>query len=282
MKEFTYQGDKTKEISFPMGGIGTGCIGLAGNGRLVDWEIFNRPNKGSINGFSHFAIKAESDKKVLDARVLNGELNPPYTGVPGQTNFQGYGFGPSRESMAGVPHFREVQFRGEFPLARLNFKEDKFPGIVKMNAFNPFIPLNDKESSIPGAFFEIEVENTTEIEINYTIAFSVNNPLPAGTTINQYQKEDGIHTINLKSNKYEKKEKDYGELSIATDKDNVSYQEYWYRGSWFDNLEIFWREFSSYGKLNNRHYTDTENTTDVCTLDPGSTCQIITRQKEKG
>ncbi len=41
-----------------MGGIGTGCIGLAGNGSLTDWEIFNRPNKGGDNGFSHFAVKA--------------------------------------------------------------------------------------------------------------------------------------------------------------------------------------------------------------------------------
>ena len=37
----------------------SGCIGLAGNGRLTDWEIFGRPNKGGNNGFSHFAVKAE-------------------------------------------------------------------------------------------------------------------------------------------------------------------------------------------------------------------------------
>lgn len=31
-----YKGSKTKNISFPLGGIGTGCIGLAGNGELND------------------------------------------------------------------------------------------------------------------------------------------------------------------------------------------------------------------------------------------------------
>ena len=71
-----YQGVKTKEISFPIGGIGSGCVGLAGNGRLIDWEIFNRPNKGSVNGFSHFAVKAEHDGQVLDARVLQGDAQP--------------------------------------------------------------------------------------------------------------------------------------------------------------------------------------------------------------
>ena len=45
-----YQNEKLKEISFPIGGIGTGSIGIAGNGMLIDFEIFNRPNKNSIKG----------------------------------------------------------------------------------------------------------------------------------------------------------------------------------------------------------------------------------------
>ena len=73
MNDFIYQGAKTTQISFPLGGIGAGSIGLAGNGRLIDWEIFNRPNKGSVNGFSHFAVRAEADGRVLDARVLHGD-----------------------------------------------------------------------------------------------------------------------------------------------------------------------------------------------------------------
>ncbi len=31
-KEFIYRGNKTNEISFPLGGIGSGCIGLACEG----------------------------------------------------------------------------------------------------------------------------------------------------------------------------------------------------------------------------------------------------------
>ena len=52
MDYFLYTGPKTNQISFPLGGLGTGCIGLAGNGRLIDWEIFNKPNKGGINGWT--------------------------------------------------------------------------------------------------------------------------------------------------------------------------------------------------------------------------------------
>ena len=34
-----YSGKALEEISFPLGGIGTGSVGLAGNGRLMDWVI---------------------------------------------------------------------------------------------------------------------------------------------------------------------------------------------------------------------------------------------------
>ncbi len=118
MPEFIYRESKTKEISFPLGGIGTGCIGLAGNGRLIDWEIANRPNKGSLNGFSHFAVKAERNGEVLDAKVLNSDLPAPYTGDLNRPQFMSFGFGPPRGTMAGIPHFRGGEFQGEFPHIR--------------------------------------------------------------------------------------------------------------------------------------------------------------------
>ena len=51
-----YTGHQLKEIVFPLGGIGTGSVGLAGNGRLCDFELFNRPNKGSIMSFTHYSL----------------------------------------------------------------------------------------------------------------------------------------------------------------------------------------------------------------------------------
>ena len=42
-----YDKKKTSCISFPLGGIGSGSVGIAGNGALVDWEIFNAPANGN-------------------------------------------------------------------------------------------------------------------------------------------------------------------------------------------------------------------------------------------
>ncbi|MEZ4614565.1 MAG: GH116 family glycosyl-hydrolase [Caldilineaceae bacterium] len=150
MDHFIYRGAKTSQISFPLGGIGTGCIGLAGNGRLIDWEIFNRPNKGSVNGFSHFAVRVEQADEVIDARILHGDLIAPYQGELQGDTFSSFGWGPRREYLTGLPHFESVDFRGEYPLAELTFRDESFPGQVVLNAFNPFIPLNADDSGFRG------------------------------------------------------------------------------------------------------------------------------------
>ncbi len=266
MERFIYKGSKLKEISFPLGGIGTGCVGLAGNGRLIDWEIYNRPNKGSVNGFTHMAVKAESSNGLVDARILSGDLQPPYTGGHGNANYSGFGFGPSRHTLAGVPHFKEVTFIGEFPLAELNFKDPCFPGAVKLTAFNPFIPLSDKDSTIPGAFMEVEFNNETTQDLTYTLCFSISNPFPNTSSINAYHREGDVHALHLSSNAYACDAPEYGMLCLATDWSDTSYQEYWYRGAWFDNLGVFWRDFTAFGPLKNREYEQPENHEDTASL----------------
>ena len=36
----------------------------------------------------------------------------------------------------------------------------------------------------------------------------------------------------------------------------VSWQEYWFRGTWFDNLEIYWKDLETAGPFANRTYSD--------------------------
>jgi hypothetical protein len=56
----TYTGAHLNEIAFPLGGIGAGCVSLSGRGALVDWEIFNRPNKGYRPSYTFLSLFAES------------------------------------------------------------------------------------------------------------------------------------------------------------------------------------------------------------------------------
>lgn len=269
---FVYRGEKTRVISFPLGGIGTGSIGLAGNGQLVDWEIFNKPSKNSVNGFSHFAVRAEAGGRVLDARVLQGDLQPPYYFADGS--------GPARETMAGLPHFRETEFTGTFPLAQIRFKEPKFPGRVTQTAFNPFIPLNDRDSSIPAAFFEFEIENTSRQTIDYTVAATLGNPLPVNR-IHTFDQQAGCSLLNLTTDGLEKSDVKYGDLTLATDAKRVSCQHHWFRGQWFDAVEVYWRDLMTPGSLPKRDYGPGRSTT--CQKDQGMlAAHLKLRPGEKG
>lgn len=204
---------------------------------------------------------------MLDARVLNGDLSPHYIGGVNGRKGTSFGHGLQRGTMCGVPHFRDVEFRGEFPFADLKFIDDDFPADVRMVAFNPFIPLNDRDSSIPAAFFEIEVTNTTTESLTYTVCGSLTNPLKVGG-VNRYLSREGQHGIHLSTAGIDPSEPDYGSLTIATDAVDVSYQEYWYRGTWFDDLGVFWRQFGSPGRLQNRTYEPSKNNrrNDTCSL----------------
>src|SRR5258708_13831045 len=93
---FVYTGERLKFVSFPLGGIGTGSVSLTGSGRLIDWSIRNRPAIHQFNGYSHFAIKAEQDGKLLGARVLNLPHERIPIRSPRSPNYAGFASPPTR------------------------------------------------------------------------------------------------------------------------------------------------------------------------------------------
>lgn len=259
-----YTGNALNEISFPLGGIGTGSIGLAGNGRLIDWEIFNRPDKQSINGYTHIAVRVRDGEKSY-CRVLNGDLTKDLMGVynkAGLSGFTGYGIGPNNKMMCGFPHFRDCEFDGEFPIAKLTFTDPEFPGKVILTAFNPLIPLCADDSSIPAAFFEVEYENTGDHEVEFGSVFSLGNPFASGKNI--LSTHGDITTVSLVNAEADKDAAEYGELAISCEgADEI--QPYWYRGQWQDAIVTFWNEFTSGEPLLHREY-DEPTKRDSCSL----------------
>ena len=248
-----YKGENLNEISFPLGGIGSGCIGLGGDGRLIDWEIFNRPAKGTRNGNSFFAVKAIKNGEVF-AKVLNGDMQKELVGRYLNREFLGFGYGPEIYTMSGCPHLSDLTFNGEFAIATLDFSDEKFPGGVKLSAFNPFIPLDDKNSSIPGGFFEVTVENTEDVEIEYHVALSLQNPFESKKNVTIT--EGNIKGATVSYGGISKDDPAYGDLTIATDHPDTQVTSHWYRGNHMDYIVTFWNEFSSIDGITERSYEE--------------------------
>ena len=250
---FVYRGERRRYVAFPLGGIGTGSVSLTGGGRFVDWSIRNRPDINQFNGYTHFAIKAERDGRLLDARVLNGPYDGNPTGSPATRKFDGYGFGANRDTLAGVPHFADAVFTGRFPAAEIAFEDERFPGTVTLSAFSPFIPHEDRDSSMPVAAVTIEVENTTDLPLDYTIAGTLGN-LGCDSGVHRFVQRDGISALHLTSADEDRPPEQRGDLAILTDAEDVDHVNYHFRGQWFDSLSVYWREFARAGRLPQRHY----------------------------
>lgn len=252
-----YSGKYLNEISFTVGGIGTGSIGVAGNGNLIDWEIFGNPNKASTNGFTHIMVRAKTKGKST-YRVLQGDHTTDLSGKTGS----GFGQGVLNKTMAGFRHFKNCEFIGEYPIATLNFSDDNFPGEISLTAFNPLIPLDSKNSSIPAAFFEITYHNTTDSEVEFEPLFSLRNPFPC--TANEKVSSGEFSGVRLFHHGKVESDLDYGELCLMCENPN-EIQKYWFRGRANDAVIMFLNELDSGKALINREYEGGARN-DVCTL----------------
>lgn len=256
-----YKGERTRELIFPIGGIGTGSIGFAGNGRFVDWEIFNRPNKGSDNGYSHLALRCSGTKGVK-CKVLNGDLLGDYMGhYKGDVPYSGYGYGPSGTTMAGFDHFREWAFDGTFPIGKLLLSDPDFPAKAEIAVWSPMIPNDSEASSFPGGFFDVTVENTDADEQTVTAAFSLANPFSVSRNV---PLPDGSG-VYLKNAGDKEDMPEYGDLCLTASGGEVMTVADWYRGGWQDPVATYWREFTSPEGLHPREY-ETDGSKDTCTV----------------
>lgn len=85
---------------------------------------------------------------------------------------------------------------------------------MSLTAFNPFIPLDDKNSSLPAAFFEVAMENTAAFPIDYTAAFSVRNPFSRQTR-NRFVRRDGWSGLAFWQEACGEDAPEYGELTLG-------------------------------------------------------------------
>ena len=60
-------------------------------------------------------------------------------------------------------------------MATLTIADARFPGAVTLRPFSPLIPLNDRDSSLPAAFFEYTLTTQTQL-IRHSRDFFLSRP----------------------------------------------------------------------------------------------------------
>ncbi|HTB98447.1 MAG TPA: GH116 family glycosyl-hydrolase [Terracidiphilus sp.] len=274
-------GSQLAEVAFPLGGIGTGTISLGGRGQLRDWEIFNRPAKGRTLPFSFVALWVRPEGGDASMRVVEAPPLPPFRG------WNGY----KRESGQGLPHFRGARFRGDYPMAHIDFEDSSLPITVELDAFNPFIPLNVDDSSLPVAIFSYRITNRLQKPVRCALAFSLMNAVgydgkafledanfPGFGKNLTILKEDfsagkRITGLEMTSDKYERGDPSFGSMALLTTHSSVTATTNWGSGAWWDTYQKWVDQFSADGSLKNSSPmkpTD-EGKSDYATLAPHAT-----------
>lgn len=261
---------KASVLAFPLGGIGTGNVSLGARGDLRDWEIFNRPAKGTLLPNTFFALRAQPEGGDPVVRVLEGPIQPPYT--------PSHGFDPG--TGAGLPRFLETTFKGEYPLATIDFHDDQMPVNVQLEAFTPLIPLNPDDSGIPCAIFTYKVNNPTDRPVRVTLVGSLTNPVGhplfdptdkqrkarLGQTVNEFRSEADYRGLFLRAEGIDAGSLEYGNLSLVTDHPSITYKLAWLRGFWWDFVREFWDDLADDGLLTDLGYTDPPDQADSASL----------------
>ncbi|MDD2710679.1 MAG: GH116 family glycosyl-hydrolase [Verrucomicrobiae bacterium] len=208
-------------VMMPIGGIGTGTIWVDGKGRLAVWQIFNNGREPRVPD-SFFAVQVEDGKQPPFQRIL-------------QTVAE-YGFSP----------FKSLSFEGGYPIARIDFNDEETPIRISMEAFNPMIPLDVGNSSIPCALFRLTAENPTMKPVQVRFLGNIQNAvgfrwwMPAkgiksacyGGNINVVHKSKNLAAIVMSQKEMIKTP---GRYRIADRK-----------GKWTKDLPLVWLDCSMY------------------------------------
>ncbi|MGC1298400.1 MAG: GH116 family glycosyl-hydrolase, partial [Alloacidobacterium sp.] len=242
-----FRGRQLKMISFPLGGVAAGSIGLGGRGQLYNWEIFNRPNKGFRPPYAFASIWAQAGNQKPIARVLESRLLPPYEGQDGLGS----------ENAPGLSRLETAVFTGQYPLAHIDFHDPSLPVRVELDAFSPFIPHEPDKSGLPVAILRYRVTNSGHTPAKVSIAYSLDNPVKTSDKknakrVNEYRSVVGAVGLFMNNPGLAKDDPMAGSFALAATPESgihVSHWIGWPEGRWWNSPLLFWDQFSKEGDL---------------------------------
>src|SRR5215472_4148397 len=243
----TFTGDKATQVAMPLGGIGAGCICLNGYGGLQDFSISNHPSTTALpEGFAAtraaFAV-LHVKKPSPVTKLVEGPF--PVLKIFDQ-GLQGEGY--RRGGFEGFPRFEKCVFKGEYPFGEAKLSDSSVPLQVTLTAWNPFIPLDDKNSGIPCAILEYTLHNASPRTVEYEFSYHVSHLAPGcgkeeSASRNTVVPDRGVFLHNLEKANAE----GFGSACLIAIGNKPRIKGMWLRSpGWeFDSLSALWREVSS-------------------------------------
>jgi non-lysosomal glucosylceramidase len=181
-----YRGDELSTIGMPCGGIGAGQLYVRGDGTLAQWWIANN-SYGTAWWWE--PLKPEVKRDVCCETPLGCYPAAYRTYQPPAFIDQGFAIRVEAEGEAprvlplSLQGFEDPRFFGEHPIARIEYHSPKggpLPVEVASEVFSPFIPLNARDSGLPGTILRTTVKNVSAKPVEVRVAGWLQNPVALG------------------------------------------------------------------------------------------------------
>jgi len=258
---YTLTDEKLRCSAMPLGGIGTGTIALGGDGLLKQWQITNTVSHRAFVPNSFFAIRTRtlntSYENPISRALICTKPHNDIDFIPAKSVSDHIITNHMKEFLQKLPQVENIIYDGEYPISFLKFEDSKLPIEIRLTAFNPFIPLDAKNSGLPLIVFQFRIKNISNEPIEAILLGNLFNflgwdglktirgeshPLFGGN-YNIHKKIGEWNAIYMRSKTLLKSDKRYGNLTLATDQQNVLVSPQW------DNLDNFWSNFTEKGTL---------------------------------
>ena len=243
----TFSGDRATQVAMPLGGIGAGCICLNGYGGLQDFSIWNRPATTALPDRYSSSQAAFAILHIKGATPITKLIEGPFPALKVfDQGLQGNGY--FRGGFEGFPRFQKCAFQGEYPFGEVRISDPSVPLQVSLRGWNPFIPLDDKDSGIPCAILEYTLHNASPRTVEYEFSFHLSHLAPGcgedrAASRNTVIPERGVFLHNVEKSNAEP----YGSACLIAVGHKPRIKAMWLRSpGWeFDSLSALWREVSA-------------------------------------
>ncbi len=247
----TYSGDRTTQIALPIGGIGAGTVCMNGYGGLQDFSIRARPENTALpeafTANSPEAAFAILHIKGGPTKLVEGPF-PPFKifdqGLQGQ--------GLRRAGFEGFPRFSKCEFMGEYPFGKATLSDPNLPLEVTVLGWNPFIPLDDRNSGIPCAILEYTLTNRSTAPVEFEFSYHLSHLAPGCKPDQAGSRNEVIAAKGVfLHNDEEAGAEAFGSAALVAigkeAREGLRIKAMWLRSpGWeFDSMSALWREVSS-------------------------------------
>ena len=122
---------------------------------------------------------------------------------------------------------RKAAFKGRFPFAKVTLKDPGMPLEATIEGWSPFIPGNDRESSLPVACLTISLKNVAAKAVKGTLGYNLKNLANEGKdegTRSELLRRDGYDLLLMRREGGAAKD---GNLAVATPCRITTWQPRW-------------------------------------------------------